>query len=87
MAFKEDSLEYQVKEMTKRFIDEWGLSKKNTSDITEKIWANKESFGEIAFNLICEYLGDEVFHDEFDEYAPDMTEDEELEEKDDKNEK
>jgi hypothetical protein len=81
MAFREDSLEFQVKEMTRRFIDELGLSKKNTKDITDKIWEDKETFGEIAFNLICEYLGDEVFIETFNEEAPDMTEDEEWEEK------
>jgi len=81
MAIREDSLEYQVKEMTRRFIDELGLSKKNTSDITDKIWENKETFGEIAFNVICEYLGDEVFFEEFKEFAPALTEDEEFEEK------
>lgn len=81
-----NKFEEAVKEMTMRFIDEWGLSKKNTEDITDKIWEDKESFGEIAFNIICEHIGDDVFFEAFKEYAPELNEDEEQEEQEDEEE-
>jgi hypothetical protein len=84
MAYvREDSFEYQVKEIVKEFIEEWGLSKKNCENVTDKIWEEKESFGKIAFERMVSYFGDEIFFETFEEEAPALTEDEELEEKED----
>lgn len=81
MAYmREDSFEYQVKEMVKQFIEEWGLSKKNCKDITEKIWEEKEDFGKIAFERIVSYFGDEILFETFEEEAPEVGEDDEEDE-------
>lgn len=81
------SFENEIKDVVIKIIDDNELSKKNTKDICDYIWDNKEEFGELMFNVICSYYGDEIFYDTFKDEAPEVGEldedEEESEEKED----
>jgi hypothetical protein len=75
MYTREDSFEYQVKEIVKKFMKDMDGTLNKKSDINDVIWKNKEEFGEIAYNLICEYFGSDFITEIFDENKEELIED------------
>lgn len=81
MRTLEDNFEYQVKEIVKKYMKDMDGILTKKSDINDSIWENKAEFGEIAYNMICEYLGsdfiEEVFNDNKEKLLVEDKEDEE----------